>query len=204
MRANGLRSITRKKWKATSSNKEKVESRTNLLNQDFDTTELNQKWVTDITYVQTKKDGWCYLSTILDLHSRKIIGYSFDKKMETELVVRTLEDAVANRKFTPKELILHSDLGTQYTSKRYEERLEALGILHSFSRKGCPYDNAGIESFHASIKKERIYQKPVYDTFEEAKLDVFDYIFRFYNKKRIHSALGYLTPNEVEAKAFAA
>ncbi|WP_152911910.1 IS3 family transposase [Enterococcus sp. RIT-PI-f] len=127
MRELGLVSCHRKKWKPIPS-QNKVEERLNLLAQDFSTTNLNQKWVTDITYIETKKDDWCYLSTILDLHSRKIIGYSLEKSMDTELIIDTLKDVVLNRKFTPGELILHSDLGSQYTSKRYESALEALTI----------------------------------------------------------------------------
>ena len=193
MKKLDLRSITRKKWKPTTSSKNKIEDRENLLNQDFSTTALNQKWVTDITYIETKKDGWCYLSTIIDLHSKRVIGYSFDKKMDTSLVLHTLEDALMNRKIGSK-LILHSDLGSQYTSKVYEKVLKGKNIQHSFSRKGCPYDNAGIESFHASLKKERVYQQEVYPDFQTAQLDIFDYIFRFYNRKRRHGSINYLTP----------
>lgn len=198
MRKLNLRSITRKKWKPTATSKDKIEDRENLLNQDFSTTALNQKWVTDITYIETRKDGWCYLSTIMDLHSKRIIGYSFDKKMDTTLVLRTLEDALKNRKISSK-LILHSDLGSQYTSKAYEKALNLNEIKHSFSRKGCPYDNSGIESFHASLKKERVYQQEVYSDFEMAKLDIFDYVFRFYNRKRRHGSIGYLTPFKFES-----
>lgn len=200
MRQLELVSCHRAKYKPTPS-QHKVEERPNLLEQDFSTTALNQKWVTDITYVQTKKDGWCYLSTILDLHSRMIIGYSFGKKMDTLLVLNTLEDALLKRTYKQGELILHSDLGSQYTSQAYEEALKNVGILHSFSKKGCPYDNAGMESFHASIKKERIYCRLTYGNFEEAQADIFDYIHRFYNRKRIHSAISYLTPIQMEEAA---
>lgn len=196
----GLISCHLAKYKPTPS-QQKMEEHPNLLNQDFNTTKLNQKWVTDITYIQTKKDGWCCLSTILDLHSRMIIGYSFGKKMDTRLVLNTLEDALLKRTYEQGELILHSDLGSQYTFQAYEEALKDVGILHSFSKKGCPYDNAGMESFHASIKKERIYCRPTYGSFEEAQADVFDYIHRFYNRKRIHSAISYLTPIQIEKAA---
>lgn len=197
MRQLNLVSCHRAKYKPTPT-QQKVEERPNLLEQDFSTTKLNQKWVTDITYIQTKRDGWCYLSTILDLHSRMVIGYSFGKKMDTCLVLNTLQDALLKRSYKKGELILHSDLGSQYTSQSYEEALEDARILHSFSKKGCPYDNAGMESFHASIKKERIYCRPIYKNFEEAQADVFDYIHRFYNRKRIHSAISYLTPIQME------
>lgn len=114
MRQLGLVSCHRANYKPTPS-QNKVAERPNLLNQDFTTTALNQKWVTDITYVQTKKDGWCYLSTILDLHSKMIIGYSFGKTMETSLILDTLKDALLNRNYEKGLLILHSDLGSQYT-----------------------------------------------------------------------------------------
>lgn len=141
MKEMDIHSITIKKWKATSSYKQAIQQRPNLLKQDFSTTGLNQKWTTDITYIQTKRDGWCYLSTITDLHSRQIIGYSFSKKMDTKLIMKTLESAVQNRTIT-EDLIIHSDLGTQYTSDEYNKRLNELHIRHSYSRKGCPYDNA--------------------------------------------------------------
>lgn len=197
MKRQSIQSITIKKFKAGKSSEKILENYKNLLNQDFSTTGLNQKWAADITYIHTLENGWCYLSTIMDLHSRKIIGYHFNKKMETAIVINALEDAVLNRKL-PTNCILHTDLGSQYTSAEYEKRLENLGISHSYSRKGCPYDNAGIESFHASLKKEHVYQRPTYSTFEEAKTQIFSYVQGFYNNRRIHSALAYLTPSQFE------
>ncbi len=120
-----------------------------------------------MTYIQTKRNGWCYLSTIMDLHSRRIIGYSFSKKMATDLVLKTLESAVKNRTITGN-LIIHTDLGSQYTSDDYNQRLTELHIRHSYSRKGCPYDNAPMESFHASLKKECVYPVPVFEDYETA------------------------------------
>lgn len=203
MREMNLRSITVKKYKPGKSVKGKIESRKNLLNQDFTTTSIHQKWVTDITYIHTLKDGWTYLSTIQDLHSKKIIGWKFGKQMTKELVIETLDHALLTR--TPsKNLIIHSDLGSQYTSEAYEAKLKELNIRHSFSRKGCPYDNAGIESFHASIKKEEVYPSKTYETFEAAHLAIFQYIEGFYNRKRIHSSINYLTPNQMEEFALQA
>ncbi|MGL3799269.1 IS3 family transposase, partial [Lactiplantibacillus plantarum] len=135
--------------------------------QDFSTTGLNQKWTTDMTYIQTKRNGWYYLSTIMDLHSRRIIGYSFSKKMATDLVLKALESAVKNRTITG-DLIIHTDLGSQYTSDDYNQRLTELHIRHSYSRKGCPYDNAPMESFHTSLKKECVYPVPVFEDYETA------------------------------------
>lgn len=144
-------------------------------------------WCANMTYIETQAGGWCYLSTIMGLHSKMIIGYSFGKTMDTDLVLRTLNQMVGNQAIND-QLILHIDQGTQYTSKNYQERLAELGIQHSFSRKGCPYDNAEIESFHATLKKKLVYQCPIYPSFEAAKASLFDYVFRFYNRQRIHSA----------------
>lgn len=196
MKLMGIRSITIKKWRPSQTNGGAIDPRKNLLNRDFSTTGLNQKWVTDITYIHTVKDGWCYLSSIQDLHSKKIIAWSFGKKMTTDLVLNTLNQAVQTQNIS-KSLILHSDLGSQYTSQEYKEQIDTLGIQHSFSNKGCPYDNAGIESFHATLKKEEVYHTH-YQTYEQARLALFQYIESFYNRDRIHSSIGYLTPQEME------
>lgn len=203
MKRQGLQSITIKKFKAGKPAKRILKNYQNLLKQDFSTTDLNQKWVADITYINTLEDGWCYLSTIMDLHSRKIIGYHFDQQMTTEIVEKALDDAILNRNIG-EGLVLHTDLGSQYTSNEYEEKLKNLGITHSYSRKGCPYDNAGIESFHALLKKEHVYQRPVYRNFEEAKVEIFSYVQGFYNNRRIHSALAYVSPSQFEQAILAA
>lgn len=203
MKRQGLQSITIKKFKAGKPTKQLLKKYPNLLKQDFSTTGLNQKWVADITYINTLENSWCYLSTIMDLHSRKIIGYHFDRQMTTEIVEKALDDAVLNRNIA-YGLILHTDLGSQYTSNEYEEKLKALNISHSYSRKGCPYDNAGIESFHALLKKEHVYQRPIYQNFEEAKVAIFSYVQGFYNNRRIHSALAYLSPSQFEQAVLAA
>lgn len=128
---------------------------------------------------------------------RRIIGYSFSKKMDTDLVLKTLESAVKNRTITG-DLIIHTDLGSQYTSDDYNQRLTELHIRHSYSRKGCPYDNAPMESFHASLKKECVYPVPVFEDYETVAAVLFEYVHAFYNRKRIHSSLGYQTPLQVE------
>lgn len=129
---------------------------------------------------------------------RRIIGYSFSKKMDTDLVLKTLESAVKNRTITG-DLIIHTDLGSQDTSDDYNQRLTELHIpRHSYSRKGCPYDNAPMESFHASLKKECVYPVPVFEDYETAAAVLFEYVHAFYNRKRIHSSLGYQTPLQVE------
>jgi len=123
--------------------------------------------------------------------------------MTTEIVEKALGDAILNRNIKDK-LILHTDLGSQYTSNEYEEKLKILSIHHSYSRKGCPYDYAGIESFHASLKKEHVYQQPIYQNFEESKIEIFSYVQGFYNNRRIHSSLSYLSPSQFEQKILAA
>jgi len=202
MKKKDIRSITRKRWKPASTGKQEIQDRVNLLNQDASTTSINQKWVTDITYIYTKKDGWCYFSSIQDLHSRKIIAWKLSKNMTTQLVLDTLNDAIF-KVGSGKELILHSDLGSQYTSNEYEKRLEDLGIRHSYSKKGYPYDNAWIESFHSILKREEVYQKD-YQTFEEARISLFQYVEGFYNQRRIHGSIGYLTPNQMQERALVA
>lgn len=195
MKKEGIRSIIVTKFRPQSS-KGTVVERTNHLEQNFTTTTINQKWVADITYINTLRDGWCYLASVLDLHSKKIVGYSFSRSMTTELVLQALHNAVSTQ--DPESgLILHTDLGTQYTSEAFENAVKALGIKQSFSRKGCPYDNACIESFHAILKKEEVHQVRYLD-YETARIALFRYIEGWYNRKRIHGQLGYRTPQEVE------
>ncbi len=195
MKKEGLRSITKKKFRPQS-NKGKVIEGTNLLKQDFSTTTINQKWVGDITYIHTLRNGWCYLASVMDLHTEKIIGYSFGKSMTTELVMKALKNAYDTQK-PGKDLILHTDLGSQYTSDKFKSYVKSLNIQQSFSRKGCPYDNACIESFHAILKKEEVNQVQYLD-YESARLALFKYIEGWYNRKRIHGSIGYKTPQELE------
>lgn len=191
----GIRSIVTKKFRPHASKVQVVE-RENILNQDFTTTTINEKWVTDITYINTLRDGWCYLASVLDLHSKKIVGYSFGRNMTTDLIRTALQNAYQTQK--PSEgLVLHSDLGTQYTSEEFQKDCESKKIIQSFSKKGCPYDNACIESFHAILKKEEV-NHVTYIDFKTAKLALFQYIEGWYNRKRIHSGIGYLTPQDVE------
>ncbi|WP_270293529.1 IS3 family transposase, partial [Enterococcus casseliflavus] len=195
----GIHSITVKKYRPSHTSKKPIIERTNLLNQDFSTTTINQKWAADITYIATTKDGWTYLASVIDLHSKKIIGYTYAKQMATDIVLNALDSAIKNQQ--PKEdLIIQTDLGSQYTSKEFEAAFQERKIVHSYSRKGTPYDNSGIESFHAILKKEEIYQW-VYYSFEEARLALFQYIEGWYNRKRIHGAIRYLTPQQAEDQA---
>lgn len=164
----------------------------NILNRDFSTTSINQKWCTDITYISTAKEGWTYLASVMDLHSKKIIGYTYDTSITAKLAVKAVENACLNVKST-KGIIIHSDLRIQFTSQKFEACVEANQMIHSFSRKGNPYDNACIESFHSLLKKEEVnHQK--YPDFNTARKAVFEYIESWYNRKRIHSAISYMTP----------
>lgn len=195
MKKAEIRSITHKKFRPYEK-KTSIEERPNLLQRDFSTSSLNQKWVTDITYVHTTQDGWCYLASVMDLHSRKIIGYAFAKRMTTDIVMRALNYACQSQKVR-SGLMLHSDLGSQFTSQEVEDYLQNKGIQHSFSQKGCPYDNACIESFHAILKKEEVHHTR-YVSYKAAKMAIFQYIEGWYNRKRIHSSLGYKTPQQFE------
>ncbi|RTQ85938.1 IS3 family transposase [Lysinibacillus telephonicus] len=195
MKRAGIKSCIAKKFRPTPTQKP-VEERENVLNQDFTTTTINEKWVADITYIHTLRDGWCYLASVLDLHTKKVVGYKFSRKMTTEIVLEALQNAIQDQKPDPS-LIVHTDLGTQYTSEAFQKLLKKHEMVPSFSRKGCPYDNACIESFHAILKKEEVYLTK-YESFETARIALFQFIEGWYNRKRIHGSIGYLTPDEYE------
>ncbi len=195
MKRAGICSNITKKYRPTPTQLP-VEERENVLEQDFTTTTINEKWVADITYIHTLRDGWCYLASVLDLHTKKVVGYKFARKMTVELVLEAMEIAIQVQHPTPG-LIVHTDLGTQYTSEDFQKQLKTHGMIPSFSRKGCPYDNACIESFHATLKKEEVYRAR-YDSFETARVALFKYIEGWYNRKRIHGSIGYLTPDAYE------
>ena len=194
MKELNLKSITRKKYKPQTGVKTVKEPIAgNLLEQNFTTQGVAEKIVGDITYIQTSDYGWCYLASFLDLHTNQIIGWEFSTKMTTELVLRALEKAVVNRNL--KGSIIHTDQESQYTSKLYTDAIISLGANLSYSRKGNPYDNACIESFHSVLKKESIYLLNVRN-FEETKESLFKYIEGWYNSRRIQKKLGYQSPNE--------
>jgi len=196
----GICSVVIKKYRHYSSNKP-IDEKENILKQDFTATGINQKWCTDITYIHTQKDGWTYLASVMDFYSRKIIGWSYGTTMSAELVTKAVENACLNVA-DPAGIILHSDLGTQYTSDLFEKYLVKKKIHHSFSRKGCPYDNACIESFHSVLKKEEVYRR-IYKDSTDAFDSIFEYIESWYNRRRTHSSLGYKTPAAVHAEGAA-
>lgn len=191
----GLKSRTVKKYKATTNSKHSLPVSDNVLNQDFTAEKPNQVWMADITYVPTD-EGWLYLASVEDLCTRKITGFHMDERMTKELCLKALDHAYGIQK--PKDGVLHhSDRGSQYASITYQKRLRSYNMKGSMSRKGNCYDNACIESFHSILKKELIYLNK-FKTRAEAKFKIFEYITCFYNGKRIHSSIGYLSPNEYE------
>ena len=147
-----------------------------------------------------QKEGWTYLASVMDLCIRKIIGYAYGTSMTAELAVEAVKNACLNVRNT-QGILLHSDLGSQYTSQAFESYLHSQGILHSFSRKGNPYDNACIESFHALIKREWLNRFDITDI-EHAHRLVFEYIDMYYNTRRIHSFCGYISPRDYEDKYY--
>lgn len=195
MKELGLRSRTVKKYKATTHSNHSLPVQDNKLNQQFVAEAPNQVWMADITYVATD-EGWLYLASIMDLYSREIVGWYADKQMTKALVLKALDRAYEKKQ--PKGQVLHhSDRGSQYASKDYQDRLKQYQMIGSMSRKGNCYDNACIESFHSIIKKELIYLEK-FKTREEAKKYVYEYIEFFYNRKRIHSSIGYFSPLQYE------
>ena len=197
MREMGLKSRVSKKFTpiTTVSDPSKVPA-PNILDQTFTADAPNQKWVTDITYLPTES-GWVYLAVVLDLFSRKVVGWSISESLATPLVSTTLRNAVEARKPDTKSLLHHSDRGSQYTSDDYQKTLRTLNITCSMSRTGCCYDNAVMERFFWSLKHEWTKFDHFADI-NQARLSVFQYIETFYNSKRIHQTLGYRTPDEFE------
>jgi putative transposase len=196
MKKMGIRSIISKPFKVTTtdSNHSYRISR-NLLKRDFRATHKGQKWVSDITYVRTG-EGWLYLTVIMDLYDRKIIGWSMSEEMDAEsTVIAAFIMAMHNRPVTPLDLIFHSDRGVQYACHQFRTCLSKHKIIQSMSRKGDCWDNAVAESFFKIIKSEMIHHNN-YKTKQQARIDIFEFIEIWYNKKRKHSYLNYLTPEQ--------
>lgn len=170
----------------------------NVLNRDFTAQRPNQKWVTDITYLPTAV-GWVYLAVVLDLFSRKVVGWAMSQSLATPLVSEALRGAIQARRPERGELLHHSDRGCQYTSEDYQKTLNTLGIECSMSRTGNCYDNAVAERFFWSLKHEWTNHERFADL-EQARLSVFKYIETFYNRQRLHQSLGYKTPEQLEAE----
>ena len=191
MREIGLYSRIKRKFVLTTDSEHDMVVAENLLGRDFISTSPNQKWVADITYIPTAQ-GWLYLAAVMDLYSRRIVGWSMSNRIDSELVVWAMHMAISQRKAVTG-LLHHSDRGSQYCSEVFQELLDENKIVCSMSRKGNCWDNACMESFFGSLKTEWVGHKK-YQTRQEAKDDIFKYIELFYNRRRRHASLGYLSP----------
>jgi len=197
MRENGLRARPRRRGLPRDTGVRASVSG-NLLDRAFEATAPNRKWVADFTYIWTA-EGWLYVAAVVDLFSRRVVGWAMKAEMTAQLVTDALLMAIW-RRGRPGSLLHHSDQGSQYTSEQFQRLMADHGITCSMSRSGNVWDNAAMESFFSSLKTERTARK-VYRTRDDARADVFDYIERFYNPRRRHSTLGYLSPVEFEDKA---
>ena len=185
----------RRRYKQTTNSKHNYPISENKLNRQFEVVAPNAVWVGDITYIRTV-EGWLYLAVVIDLYSRKVVGWSINNTMTSELVSNALKMSIGRRQST-KELMYHSDRGSQYASDYYQTLLRGYGIVCSMSRKGNCWDNAVAERFFGSLKTECIDNK-IYTTRKEAKDEIVDYIEVFYNNYRLHSTLGYMSPANYE------
>jgi putative transposase len=199
MRRNGLRARPRRRQLPMDlRDRPTLVQAQNVLERQFEASAPNRKWVADFTYIWTA-EGWLYVAAVIDLFSRRVVGWSMSATMTSELVTDALVTAIW-RRGRPKEVLHHSDRGSQYTSEAFQLLLAEHGVTCSLSRSGNVWDNAAMESFFSSLKTERVAGK-IYRTRDQARADVFDYIERFYNLRRRHSTIGYLSPMEFEARA---
>ena len=198
MRENGIEVKRNKKFKATTDSNHSFNIAPNLLDRDFTAEHPNQKWAADISYVWTR-EGWLYLAVILDLHSRRVVGWAVSNRMKRDLAIRALKMAI-NLRQPPKGCIHHTDRGSQYCSHDYQKLLRQHGFQVSMSGKGNCYDNAAVETFFKTIKAELLWQHS-WQTRRAAEIAIFEYINGFYNPRRRHSALGWKSPLAFEAKA---
>ncbi len=195
MRRQGLRAKAARKFKATTNSKHSLPVAPNLLQQNFTAERPNQKWVSDITYIPTD-EGWMYLAVVLDLYARRVVGWSMSSRMTATLVCDALRMAIFNRQ-RPRGVIVHSDRGSQYCSKEHRKLLDEYGMICSMSARGNCYDNAAMESWNHSLKVEAIHGER-FDTRDAAQAHVFEYIEVYYNRQRLHSLLGYFSPEAFE------
>jgi len=188
---------TIKKFRITTDSRKSKKPAKNIMNQNFTSANCNEKWVADVTYIPTR-EGWLFLAAVLDLFSRRIVGWSMGEKLNSELSIRALQDAL-NRRGNVTGLIHHSDQGKEYYASQYQKILKQNKIICSMSRKGNCYDNAAMESFFHSLKTEQVHHDD-YKTRQQARAAIFDYIELFYNRKRKHSSIDYVSPIEHEEK----
>ena len=194
----GLRARAKRKFKATTDSEHAFPIADNVLNRGFKTVEPDRVWVADMTYIWTA-EGWLYLAVIIDLFSRRVVGWSMADHMRTELVLTALEAALGQRKPSPQGLTFHSDRGSQYASAEYQMALRSADIQASMSRRANCWDNAVAESFFGTLKTELIHPRPLADR-AEARTVVAEWIEVFYNRQRIHSTIGFLSPVQFEEK----
>lgn len=195
MKENGIASKRKRKFKATTSSKHNLPIAANYLQRQFQAPKPNTAWVSDITYVPTE-EGWLYLATFIDLCTRKIVGWSMSSRMTTEIVLEAFRMGVQRQNQMAPALV-HSDRGAQYASEDFRRMLMRYGCMQSMSRKANCWDNAVAESFFGALKTELVHQMR-FKTREQARLSIFDYIETFYNRRRLHSSLGYLSPLHFE------
>lgn len=195
MKEHDVKASTTKKFRHTTDSNHTRPVAENLLNQEFEQVQPNRVWVSDLTYIPTR-EGWLYLVCVLDLFSRRVVGWSMGARMTQDLVLSALEMALLARR-PAADLMHHSDRGSQYCSQAFQKLLQEEGIICSMSRKGNCYDNAVIESFFATLKKELVHQVD-FPTRAEARASIFEWIEVFYNRVRLHSSLGYVSPETYE------
>jgi putative transposase len=196
MKLRGLKGKAKRKFKTTTTSHHQRPRTENLVKQNFQRTEPNKLWASDITYIATQ-EGWLYLAIVLDLFSRKVIGWAFSDRLTDDLTLAALRMAKQQRS-TRQGLIHHSDQGSQYASTSFQTTLTHYGITQSMSGKGNCYDNAVVESFFATLKTEEVNDAS-YETRQQAQTSIFSYIEGFYNPKRRHSTLNYLSPHDFES-----
>jgi putative transposase len=195
MQDNAIRAKTKKRFKVTTNSTKTKNAAPNLVQQDFRAERPNQLWTSDMTYIWTR-EGWLYLAIILDVFARRIVGYAMSNRIGATLVTTALQHALTHRQ-PPADVILHSDRGSQYASDEVRTMITAHRLVQSMSGKGICYDNAITETFFHTLKTEMIYWER-FDTRDEARRKIFDYIEVWYNRQRLHSSLGYATPVEFE------
>lgn len=201
MRLNGWRSIVKKKFKITTDSNHKEPICKNVWNRNFKMTHLNQAWVSDITYIKTNT-GWLYLTTVIDLYDRQVLGWALSNTMHTNKTILPAWKMAFSKRGIKAPLIFHSDRGIQYASREFKDQLKTNSMItQSMSRKGNCWDNAVAESFFKSIKSEMIYHNK-FKNQQEAKTAVFQYIEIWYNRKRLHSSLNYKTPRQIELEFY--
>jgi len=200
MRDSRLVPKTVKRFRVTTDSRQSHHPAPNRLERDFSASCPNEKWVADVTYVPTR-EGWLFLAVVLDLFSRKVVGWSMGTRLNSKLAQRALHHAIKQRR-PDKDLLVHSDQGKEYYANEYQALLNDNGFICSMSRRGNCYDNAAMESFFHSLKVEQVHHDD-YRTTDEARSVIFDYIEIFYNRQRKHSTIGYLSPVVFEERSVA-